>query len=100
MRGAEGVVHKDLGQGRELRGESRVVGRLLGMEAQVLEKQQPAGARAAAAAATSGPTQSPAFATCRSNSSASRAATGSMRSSGTTCPLGRPRCDASTTGSR
>ena len=54
-------------------------------------------AAAAAACAAAGPTQSSAVATGRPSSSERRAATGAMRSPSTTCPLGRPRWDMSTT---
>ena len=47
MGGAEGIVHVHVGKRGQLGGEGGVVGRLLGMEAQVLEQQQPAGGKRA-----------------------------------------------------
>ena len=41
MRGPEGVVDVDVGVGRELGRELRVVLLLLGMEAEVLEQERP-----------------------------------------------------------
>ncbi|OPZ45885.1 MAG: hypothetical protein BWY94_01043 [Actinobacteria bacterium ADurb.BinA094] len=54
------------------------------------------GRSAAAACSAAGPTQSSTLATGRPSSSESRSATGAMRRSSTTCPLGRPRWDMST----
>ena len=100
VRGAEGVVHVDVGERRERAREARVV--------LLLARRGSAGSRAAA------PRRRRSFATAASASRAdavrrerdrlaraaraSRAATGAQRvASASALPFGRPRCEASTT---
>ena len=86
MRGAERVVHVDVGErGQPLR-EAGVVLLFLGVEAQVLEQDDAAGGALATARSAGGPMQSSANATGRPSSSPTRAATGRRLISGLGCP--------------
>ena len=96
MRGAERVIHIQLGEGRELLRERRIVLLFLRVETHVLQQHDAAPAERVASTAVAprrrcSPSQTP---------PAGRAVRVSIRGDrlklyfGFTCPLGRPRCDA------
>ena len=94
--GAEGVVHVQIGQRRQPPRELRIVARLAGLEAAVLEHQHlPRPEPSRQASPTSGPTTAGASVTSEPSSSPSRAATGAIENAGS-APFGRPRCETST----
>ena len=92
VRGAEGVVDVDVGELREGGREGRVVGRLAGVEAQVLEQQHVAVAQFGHGVLGDPPMQSPDHATRAPSRSARRSRTGSSDAAGSGAPFGRPRC--------
>ena len=98
VRGAERVVDVDVDALGERARELLVVLFFAGLKTQVLEKQAPdrrAGRQMFFR--TPSPTQSSAKITSRPSKLARCAPTGSSEKSGLRFPLGRPRCDASTT---
>ena len=97
MRGPEGVVDIDVRVGRELGRELRIVGLLLGVEAEVLEEQDLTGPQALTASSVPSPRASPVTGTFRRSSSPRRMPTGRRRRLSETLPSGRPRWLASTT---
>ena len=99
MRRGEGVVDVEIAERRELPREAGIVASPRRMEAEILQQRHVAGARARDDhALRRGPTQSSAKATGRPPSaSASGAASGFSESAGSGLPLGRPKCDITTT---